>query len=161
MAGGCNSTCPGDCTSLSYCWENKQLERAKRSAEKSLTLALYQTPEDPMAPMFNYFHCSQGNLAFAFLQCLEANKFRTSLYEAAHEHRSHPQRVCSSAEQPKTLPVTSWTPRCHWGCRLCLQQGLGFHPLWLQRVTVFPLINTITFWGRPVFQNGVVLLKKH
>lgn len=107
MAGGFNSTCPGDCTSPSYCWENKQLERAKRSAEKSLTLALYQTPEDPMAPMFNYFHCSQDNLTFAFLQCLEANKFRTSLYEAAHEHRSHPQRVCSSVEQPKHSP---WHP---------------------------------------------------
>lgn len=152
-------TCPGGCTSPSYCWENKQLERAKRPAEKSLTLVLYQTPEDPMAPTFNYFHCSQDNSAFAFLQCLEAKKFRTSLYKATHEHRSHPRRVSSSVQQPKALLVTSWTHCCHWGCCLCLQQGLGFHPLWLQRVTVFPLINIVAIWGRPIFQNGVVLLK--
>lgn len=107
-------TCPGGCTSPSSCWENKQLERAKRSAEKSLTLTLHQTPEHPMAQMFNYFHCSQDNLAFAFLQCPEANRFGTCLYEATHEDRSHPRRVSSSVQQPKARPVTSWT-RCVTG----------------------------------------------
>lgn len=62
-----------------------------------------------------------------------------------------------TVQQPTALPVTPRAHRSHWGCCHGFQQGIEFHPL----LTIFLLVNATAFWERPIFQNGVVLLKKN
>lgn len=116
-----------------------------------------------MAPMFHYFHCSQDNLFnICFFAVPGGQQIQDFFVQGnAWTQIPSPKSFQLTVQQPKALPVTSWARCCHWGCCLCFQRGLRFHPLWLQRVTIFPLINTTAFWGRPIFQNGVVLLKNH
>ena len=127
---------------------------------KRLTLALYQTLENPMAPMFHYFHCSQDSLFnFCFFAMPGGQQIQDFFVQGnAWTQIPSPKGFQLTVQQPKALPVTSWAHCCRWGCCLCFQQGLGFHPLWLQSVPIFPLINTTAFWGRPIF---LVLLKNH
>lgn len=139
------------------CREQKDLLR------KRLTLTLYQAPENPMAPTFYYFHCSQDNLFNIHFFAMPGGQQIQDFFIQGNAWTQipSPKSLQLTVQQPKALPVTSWACCCHWGCCLCFQQGLGFHPPWLQRVTIFPLINATAFWGRHIFQNGVALLKNH
>lgn len=156
-------TCQGGCTPPSYCWEeNKQLERAKRPAEKKgwhSPFTRHQRIQWCWCFITSTAHRTTC-LTFAFLQCLEATNSGL-LCTRQHMNTDAIPSFQLTVQQLKALPMTSWARCCRWGCCLCFQQGLGFHLLWLQTVTIFPLINTTAFWGRPIFQNGVVLLKKH
>ena len=125
-------------------------ESKKTCWEKRLTFTLYQTPENPMVPMFHYFHCSQDNL---FSICFFCNAWRPTnsglLFTRQRTNRDPiPKEFPAHGTAASSTPHDILGPLLSLGCCLCFQQGLGFHPLWPQKVTVLLLTNTTAFWGR-------------
>lgn len=109
-----------------HCWSlikgvTRHLPTAERRAsswreqkdllKKRLTHSLYQTPGNPMAPVFHHFHCSQDNL---FNICFSAAPGGQQIQEFFVQGNAwiqipSPKSFQLTVQQPKALPVTSWT----------------------------------------------------